>query len=376
MTTDNLHVVFAGGGTGGHLFPGLAVARQLEELAPSVRITMATGGKPLEHSQVAAAGFNYVRLPSHPLTSAAGAWRFVKDNISGCRRARRFLQRTKVSLVVGLGGYASVPMAWAAASARVPLVLLEQNAFPGRVTRWLAPRASLVCAAFDEARPLLKAGGPIRVTGNPIRAGFLSKAAGHARRLSPNRQLVILGGSGGSRTLNEQVPRALYKVPRELIGWRILHQTGPRDWEATKTLYRKLGLEAQVVPFIERIQSILPAADLAICRSGGTTLAELSATGVPALLVPYPNAANNHQRKNADVYAAAGAGRIIDAREVSGRLDNTIAESLASLLSDSAGRQQMANAMLRLARPNAAWHVATMIGQMLGAAVPGQAAVA
>jgi UDP-N-acetylglucosamine--N-acetylmuramyl-(pentapeptide) pyrophosphoryl-undecaprenol N-acetylglucosamine transferase len=365
MTTDNFHIVFAGGGTGGHLFPGLAVAEQLRVLAPSARITMATGGKPLEHAQVAAAGFDHIRLPSHPLTSAAGTWRFVKDNLSGYRRGRQFLWRTKVSLVVGLGGYASVPMAWAAASARIPLVLLEQNTFPGRVTRWFAPRASLVCAAFDEVRPLLKAAGPIRVTGNPIRAGFFSAAAGHARRASPDRQLMILGGSGGSRTLNEQVPRALYKVQRELIGWRIVHQTGPRDWEATSMLYRKLGIAAQVVPFIERIQSLLPGTDLAVCRSGGTTLAELAAAGVPALLLPYPNAANNHQRKNADVYAAAGAGQIIDAREVSGRLDNTIAERLAALLTDSASRQQMADAMRRLARPNAAWHVATMICQLL-----------
>ncbi|HEV3417529.1 MAG TPA: UDP-N-acetylglucosamine--N-acetylmuramyl-(pentapeptide) pyrophosphoryl-undecaprenol N-acetylglucosamine transferase [Pirellulales bacterium] len=376
MTIDNLHVVFAGGGTGGHLFPGLAVAEQLQVLAPSMRITMATGGKPLENAQVAAAGFDHIRLPSHPLTSAAGTWRFVKDNLSGYRRARTFLRHTKVLLVVGLGGYASVPMAWAAASARIPLVLLEQNAFPGRVTRWLAPRASLVCAAFGEVRPLLKAAGPIRVTGNPIRSGFLSAAVGHRRRASSDRQLMILGGSGGSRTLNEQVPRALYRVQRELIGWRIVHQTGPRDWEATSALYGKLRLEAQVVPFIERIQSLLSATDLAVCRSGGTTLAELAAAGVPALLLPYPNAANNHQRKNADVYAAAGAGHVIDAREVSGRLDRAIAEPLAALLMDSKRRQQMANAMHGLARPNAAWHVATMISQMLAAEAPAHAAVA
>jgi UDP-N-acetylglucosamine--N-acetylmuramyl-(pentapeptide) pyrophosphoryl-undecaprenol N-acetylglucosamine transferase len=272
-----------------------------------------------------------------------------------------------VSLVVGLGGYASVPMCWAAASARVPLVLLEQNAIPGRATRWFASRASLVCAAFAEARPYLKAGGPIRVTGNPIRAGFLSAADGKSRRGSADRQLLVLGGSGGSRTLNEQAPRALFKAQCHLSGWRIVHQTGPRDWESTSTLYRKLGLDATVVPFVERMERLLGESDLAISRSGGTTLSELAAAGVPALLLPYPKAADDHQRKNADVFAAAGAAQICDAREIDGRLDNAVAEQLAVLLGDESRRREMARVMQGLARPNAAWHVATMITQMLGA---------
>ena len=160
MNDDSPHVVFAGGGTGGHLFPGLAVAEQLQAIAPTARITVATGGKPFEQAHVAAAGFAHLRLPSHPLASGAAAkWRFVKDNLVGYRRARRFLRATGVSLVVGLGGYASVPMAWAAAAARIPLVLLEQNALPGRVTRWLAPRAALVCLAFEEARPMRRRPG-------------------------------------------------------------------------------------------------------------------------------------------------------------------------------------------------------------------------
>jgi UDP-N-acetylglucosamine--N-acetylmuramyl-(pentapeptide) pyrophosphoryl-undecaprenol N-acetylglucosamine transferase len=402
MRNEPVHIVFAGGGTGGHLFPGLAVAEQLQAIFPTARITIATGNKPFEHVQVAAAGFDHLRLPSHPFArGAAGTWRFVKDNLSGYRRAKRFIRKTDVSLVVGLGGYASVPMAWAAASMRVPLVLLEQNAMPGRVTRWLAPRAALVCTAFDEAAAHLKAVGPIRVTGNPIRAGFdrvgvpaLAGGAGcplgppagrppkggtptgwpeldrsEAPEPTADRQLLILGGSGGSRTLNEQVPRALYKIEGELAGWRIVHQSGPRDWQATTTLYAKLGLDAIVVPFVERIERVLGRSDLAISRSGGTTLAELAAAGVPAILLPWPKAAADHQRKNAEVFAAAGAAQIVDAREITGRLDNAIAEPLVALLRDPACRQLMSEAMQTLARPNAAWHVASMIAKMLEAAV-------
>jgi UDP-N-acetylglucosamine--N-acetylmuramyl-(pentapeptide) pyrophosphoryl-undecaprenol N-acetylglucosamine transferase len=393
MSNESFHIVFAGGGTGGHLFPGFAVAEQLQSILPTARITMATGNKPFEHVQVNAVGFDHLKLPSHPFArGATGTWRFVKDNLSGYRRAKQFIRKTRVSLVVGLGGYASVPMAWAAASLRVPLVLLEQNAVPGRVTRWLAPRATLVCTAFDEAADYLKAAGPVRVTGNPIRAGFgrigsadgwhwpatVRKSANAGVRPLPaaSRQLVILGGSGGSRTLNEQVPRALYKVEAELTGWRVVHQTGPRDWQATTSLYRKLGLEAIVVPFVDRIDRVLARSDLAISRSGGTTLAELAAAGLPAILLPWPKAAADHQRKNADVFAAAGAARIIDAREVTGRLDNTIAQPLAALLRDAGRRQLMSEAMQTLARPNAAWHVAKMIAQTLEASAQSPAAIA
>ncbi len=160
-----------------------------------------------------------------------------------------------------------------------------------------------------------------------------------------------------------------------MTGWRIVHQSGPRDWQATATLYAKLGLDAIVVPFVERIERVLGRSDLAISRSGGTTLAELAAAGVPAILLPWPKAAADHQRKNADVFSAAGAAKIIDAREITGRLDNAIAQPLAALLRDADRRQLMSESMQTLARPNAAWHVATMVAKMLEAATPSPIAV-
>jgi UDP-N-acetylglucosamine--N-acetylmuramyl-(pentapeptide) pyrophosphoryl-undecaprenol N-acetylglucosamine transferase len=356
------HVVFAGGGTGGHLFPGLAVASQLRTLNPAIRITLATGNKPLERDQAANAGLEQLRLPSHPWPRGPrGAWRFMADNLTGYRSARRFLRKSNVAAVVGLGGYASVPMAWAAAAAGVPLVLLEQNAVPGRVTRWLAPRASLLCVAFEEAREQVKCGGPVRLTGNPIRRGFCVSATPERRADSATRQLLVLGGSGGSRTLNEQLPRALYRLGEHMAGWRVIHQTGPRDVEATRHLYQKLGIAADVVAFVNRLAPVLHQTDLVVCRAGGTTLAELSTVGLPALLIPYPHAADDHQRRNADVFAAAGAARIVDQREVKGRLDDALAVELADLLLNPSRLKQMATAMRRCAHPNAAWHVATMI---------------
>jgi UDP-N-acetylglucosamine--N-acetylmuramyl-(pentapeptide) pyrophosphoryl-undecaprenol N-acetylglucosamine transferase len=372
--SDAIHVVLAGGEIGGHLLPGLAIADQLRTISPAMRITLATGHKPMERQQVAAAGFDQLRLHSRPLPDGfrgglRGAWRFLADNMSGYRAARRFVRKEKVALVVGLGGYASLPMAAAAARLGVPLVLVEQNAMPGRVNRWLAPRASLVCIAFEEVRGQLKAHGPVRVTGVPIRVGSAAPLSTRLQNLPAERQLLVLGGgSGGARSLNEQVPKSLYKARSQLAGWRIVHQSGSRDHDATAALYRKLDVEAMVVPLLDPIQPMLHQASLVVCRSGGGTLAELAAASAPAVLLPHPQVSHDHQRKNADVLARAGAARVVDERECPGRIDDALAESLADLLADEPRRQQMAAAMGNFARPDAAWHVATMIHDMAGAA--------
>jgi UDP-N-acetylglucosamine--N-acetylmuramyl-(pentapeptide) pyrophosphoryl-undecaprenol N-acetylglucosamine transferase len=368
MNTDPIHIVFAGGGTAGHLFPGLAVAAQLAVRASPPRITFLGTGKPFEARFVEKAGFDYVALPSAPLAAGVrGVLRFFGENFSGYRAARRFLRRERASVAVGLGGYASVPACRAAASIDIPLVLLEQNAYPGKATRYLARHANSICAAFDEARNHLHEFGPVRVTGNPIRAGFRPRR--HPRKPRPadaswQKRLVVLGGSGGARAINEFVPKALYKLRDELAGWQIVHQTGPRETAATVELYHRLTLNATVVPFVQNLPSVLRHADLAISRAGGTTLAELAATGVPAILLPYPYAADDHQRCNADVVAAAGAARVVDEREIYERLDDALLRVLDDLLADGTTRDAMSAAMFKLARPDATWQVATMVYEL------------
>jgi UDP-N-acetylglucosamine--N-acetylmuramyl-(pentapeptide) pyrophosphoryl-undecaprenol N-acetylglucosamine transferase len=389
MENNIVHIVLSGGGTGGHLFPGLAVADQLSAMIPRVRITFCGSGKPFERQAVANAGFEYFSLPSRPLPQAASeAVSFVVENLAGYLAARRFLREEHVSAVVGLGGYVSVPMARAATRRDVPLVLLEQNAVAGRATRWLARRASLVCTTFAETVAELRGSCPVRVTGNPIRPGFdhnvqvtlstisvgstpglpvspsprlpISRSPG-LRRLLPPRQLLVLGGSGGARSLNENVPRALYKVRRQLADWYIVHQSGQADVESTKTLYRKFDLPATVVPFIDDMPAVLRTSDLAVCRAGGTTLAELSAAGVPSVLLPYPHAADDHQLANARAFSAGGGCVTIDEREISDRLDDRLADMLCFLLANEELRQRMSAAMYQLARPTAARDVAELI---------------
>lgn len=362
------HIVFAGGGTAGHLFPGLAVAEHMRQHAPQLRITFAGTGKPFELRHVAAAGFEYLQLSCYPFPRRAGeALRFLSGNISGYYEAKRFLREQDVDLVVGLGGYASVPAARAAAGLKIPCVLLEQNAVPGRATRWLAPAAALVCSAFDGLRPHLRAKCRVRVTGNPIRRAFNEHLfAGEASETAAaRRKLVVLGGSSGAQTLNEQVPLALYKARAVLGGWQVVHQTGTRDVARTRELYAKLGIRASVVPFIDNMPLALRTSQLAISRSGGTTLAELAASGLPAILLPLPNATHDHQRKNADWFADNGAATTLDERELDGRLDNHLATAIVDLAAAPRVRWRMAQAMTRLARPEATLRVVRSIGSLL-----------
>lgn len=372
------HVVFAGGGTGGHLFPGLAVAERLAAEMPRVRITFAGTGREFERQHVAVAGFDYLPLRCRPWPKRLTATiPFLFDNLSGYRTASRFLHEQRVQVVVGLGGYASVPMARAATARRLPLVLLEQNVVPGRATRWLARSATLVCTAFHQAHPHLPKRCHVRLTGNPIRGAFLSgrangSAASHAPGIRASdetaapRQLLILGGSGGAQSLNENVPQALQRLRSLVAGWRIVHQSGQAQFEATRQAYARLNLPAKVVPFLEDMPAVLRHTGLAICRAGGTTLAELAAAGIPGVLLPYPHAADDHQRKNADCFAAAGACLMIDEREFGPELISYLAETLRPLLADGARRRAMADAMRRLAHPDAAWDVAAMVRQLAG----------
>lgn len=383
MKNSTIHIVFSGGGTGGHLFPGLAVAGRLAAAIPQVRITFCGVGKPFERKYVTRAGFDYFTLPARPLPHGAReAVAFVVENLASYLAAGRFLREEHVAAVIGLGGYASVPMARAAVRRRVPLVLLEQNAVAGKATRWLSRRAALLCTAFHQTEGL-RYGCPVRVTGNPVRQGFFggrrAEGGGRNHRLSPlpsplssllfpppalrppPSQLLVLGGSGGARSLNENVPRALYKIRPQLAGWQIVHQSGESDLDATRTLYAKLDLPAVVVPFLGNMPKVLSATDLAICRAGGTTLAELAAAGVPAVLLPYPHATDDHQAANALHYAAGGGCVTIDERAAAGRLDDHLADMLCFLLANDELRGRMSAAMHELARPSAADDVAELI---------------
>lgn len=353
-------IVFAGGGTAGHLFPALAAAEQVRRLAAEAKIIFVGSGRAIEQRHVAAAGFDYVALPSRPLPRSVGDWvPFVVENLAGYWAARRLLADERAAVVVGLGGYASAPTARAALRFGIPLVLLEQNVLPGKATRWLARRAAAVCLTWAPAKNHLPPGTRVLTTGNPLRAEFFAPA-------DKENVLLVLGGSHGAHALNVDVPKALYRLASHLNGWRIVHQTGEADQAAVARLYRRLGIDAEITPFIADMPRQMRSARMAISRAGGTTLAELAATGTPAVLVPYPHAADDHQRRNAELLVRAGGAVVLDQCPVEQgghfpRFDTALADAIRPLISEPARLETMGRVMRRFARPEAARHVAEMI---------------
>ncbi|MBN2579413.1 MAG: undecaprenyldiphospho-muramoylpentapeptide beta-N-acetylglucosaminyltransferase [Pirellulales bacterium] len=358
--SPSYHIVFAGGGTGGHLFPGLAVAEQLEKGLDNLRVTFTGTGKALERREVAAAGWNYLAMPCRPAPQRVlQCAPFFFRNLQGYITAGRFLRKENVTAVVGLGGYASVPTALAAVHRKIPLVLLEQNVTPGRATRWLAEKADRICTSFAATEQYLPPGCRIRLTGNPLRAGFENTLGKDTR--NPRPVLLVLGGSGGARTLNEQVPPALAELRGHLAGWRIVHQTGRTDDGSTRARYARFGLPAATVPFLDDLPQVLAETELAISRAGGTALAEFAAAGVAAVLIPYPHARDQHQLRNAEFFAKAGAALLLPEQSPTTNFAGALAESIQPLLDDALIRNRMVQAMLRLARPEAAAMVAEQI---------------
>lgn len=362
LRPDAIHIVLTGGGTGGHLYPGIAVAAEIRKRLPEARITFVGRGSAYERAEISKAGCGFVNIAARPFPQKAwDAVRFVARHVSCVREAARLLKRDSVSAVIGLGGYPSLPVARAAALQGRPLVLLEQNAVPGRANRWLAPSAALICTAFEPQRPW-NTECPVQVVGSPVRREFhLSDIA----TASGKRRLVVLGGSQGAQSLNDQVPKALYKLGPAARKLEIVHQTGQRDCETTRELYRKLALKADVRPFIDDLPNVLAGASLVVCRAGGTTLGELTASGVPAVLVPYPYASRDHQTRNAEALEAAGAARVIDTRHLKGRLDNRLVEVLGGVLANRKTLETMTAAMRKLSRPHAASEVAGAVCELV-----------
>ena len=356
------HVVFAGGERNGNLFPGVAVADALRRLHPQIRITFAGRGTLGEHREVHAAGFAYHGLPCPSgLVSWNGLWKHWRSHWQAVQQARQFLQQTRASVVVGLGGLSSLPIARAATGAGVALALLEQNAIPGKATQKLSSAAALVCLSFAASRHRLAAARRVRITGGAVQSERLKAAADQPR----GSRILITGGTQGAEYLNHAVPRALYKVGRLVQDWQIVHQAGPDHVVATRELYRKFSLPAHVVPFLDDLPSWFSRSDLVVSRAGGATLSELAMTGVPAVLVPESIHAEDCERVNARCYTQAGAAITVDPHDHGSRLDDELGMRLVPLLDDRSLRKAMGRSMAHLAFPQAAADAASAISELI-----------
>jgi UDP-N-acetylglucosamine--N-acetylmuramyl-(pentapeptide) pyrophosphoryl-undecaprenol N-acetylglucosamine transferase len=345
-------ILIAGGGTGGHVFPALAVARELT--AAGARVEFVGTSRGFEARLVPGAGYRLHTLPVRGLVgkSPRELVRGLALLPVGFARALRLLGRIRPDAALGVGGYASFPALVAAWLRRVPFALHEQNAVPGLANRLLARLARVVAVSFQSsAGPL---GGKVVVTGNPVREGFF--AAPPVAPHDPAR-LLVFGGSQGSRVLNRAMADALPHLAGSRL--RIVHQTGERDLDWVREAYARSPFpEARVLPFLDDMAEALAAADLALARAGATTAAELAAAGRGAVLVPFARAAGGHQETNARALAGIGAAEIILEGEIRGDL---LAARLRALLASPGRLVEMGARARSLARPAAARDLARIV---------------
>lgn len=346
-------VLIMAGGTGGHIFPGLAVAEELRRRGVPVLWMGAAGG--LETQLVPRAGIAIETLDIAGVRGK-GMATLIKAPLRIARAvlaARRSLRRLRPRSVLSMGGYAAGPGGIAAWLNGTPLLVHEQNRIPGATNRALARVARRVLAGFADAfAPAQKA----LWVGNPVRANIAAIEA-PAQRLAGREgplRLLVLGGSLGAQALNTRVPGAIALLAAEQRP-QIRHQCGARHADATRAAYAAVGVNASVEPFIDDMAQAYAWADLVLCRAGALTLAEIAAAGCGAVLVPYPHAVDDHQTRNADAFVAAGAAlRIAEAEATPARLH----EELARLCADRAQLTAMAQAARGLAKPDAAQRIA------------------
>jgi UDP-N-acetylglucosamine--N-acetylmuramyl-(pentapeptide) pyrophosphoryl-undecaprenol N-acetylglucosamine transferase len=346
-----MRLLIAGGGTGGHLFPGIAVAEEVVRRGGQVLFVGTSRG--LEARAVPAAGYDLELLEVSGLkrmslgATVRGLWRLPKAFL----QSLSILSRFRPDVVLGVGGYASGPMVLAAALFGYPSAIQEQNSVPGITNKILSRLVRVVMVAFAEAGKSFPA-KKVESTGNPVRAKLVAALTSGSESEQTARILVV-GGSQGARAVNDLVMAAVGILNKEGRLPGIVHQTGPNDLDRCNQHYRTLGVTDRVETraFIDDMANAYQQASLVVGRAGALTLAELAMAARPAVLIPLPTAADDHQNKNAAHFAQAGAAVVLDQKTATG---TQLAELLGTLAADPARRQTMAEAMRTLARPQAA----------------------
>jgi UDP-N-acetylglucosamine--N-acetylmuramyl-(pentapeptide) pyrophosphoryl-undecaprenol N-acetylglucosamine transferase len=355
-------VLIAAGGTGGHIYPGLAVAQEVMRRNAASVVRFVGTARGLENKLVPQAGFELSLIESSGLKNVGLAARlkglFVLPK--SFLAARRLLKEFHPDIVVGAGGYVSGPVLLMASLLKIPTLVMESNALPGFTNRQLARFVDKAAVTFEASLPYFRGKGV--VTGNPVRRVFfeVKPKARDANTFS----VLLFGGSQGARAINFAMVDALPHLSEHKTRLRITHQTGPHDFDKVKTGYAEAGWQADARQYLDNIVEQFAAADLIICRAGATTTAELVAAGKAALMIPFPQAADDHQRKNAEALQDANAARMILQKDLTG-------ESLANELKSLINAPELVTAMeqnaRQLAKGDAAATTANLIERLVGA---------
>lgn len=353
-----MRAILAGGGTGGHVIPALAIARELRSNFDAEIIFIGTS-RGMETRLVPRAGYELklVEVGALNRVSAATQVRTLLNLPRAIWRAGRYISEFRANVVIGVGGYASGPGMIAAAALGVPTVAFEPNVVPGFANRRLAPVLAAACVQFEETCCNFR---NCYVTGIPVRQEFFHVPP---RPRGSQPTLLVFGGSQGARRINEVLLdslKALYQAIPNLI---ILHQTGERDYENAQAAYLQAGVRAEVSPFIDNMPEAFARADLLLCRSGASTVAEVMAAGKPAIFIPFPQAADDHQMRNAQALARMSAAVVIRQDDLA---PATLVASIAELLRDPARLQAMGLAAREHAHPHAAHDIARIAARVSG----------
>lgn len=356
-------VIVTTGGTGGHIFPALAVAEELRARHPQARVLFVGGVRGPEARLAAEAGLEFAALPVRPVLGrglralAAGWWL-----LPGLGKALVLHGRFKPQVVVGLGGYAAFASVLAAVLRRTPTAIHEQNSVPGLTNRLLGRLVDRVMVSFPDRAGSFPA-TKVTWTGNPVRKSIVALARSERQEGGDRgKRLLVLGGSQGAVAVNDAVLEALPRLRQ--AGVEIRHQTGAHDYERVTTRYATMeGLKATVEPFIQDMAEAYAWAGLALCRAGATTVAELAVAGVPSVLIPFPHATHQHQSVNARFLEQAGAARCIEQSELPGR---DLAMELIWLLENTVELERMAAAARAIGKPMAAAAVVDCLEELAG----------
>jgi len=360
-----VRVVIAGGGTGGHLYPGIAVAREWLSRQPETAISFAGTSNGIEARVIPREGF-----PLDLVRSAGVKGKSVLSRVRGAALvpvglldAWRIVTARRPDLVIGVGGYSSGPVVLVASLRGVPTMLMEQNAVPGLTNRILARYVRAAAVSFESTREFF--GSKAFVSGNPVRPEFIDTAGSkESSRDAAITRVLVFGGSQGAHAINVAMVEAAQRLAADPhLG--LTHQTGERDVEMVRTAYRTAGLAADVEPFLHDMGRQLGQADVVVCRAGATTLAEITAAGKAAILIPLPTATDDHQRKNAEALVAGGAADLLLQRDLTGAM---LADRILALAADESRRRRMSEAARKLARPDAARVIVARAMELVGRA--------
>jgi UDP-N-acetylglucosamine--N-acetylmuramyl-(pentapeptide) pyrophosphoryl-undecaprenol N-acetylglucosamine transferase len=361
-----LHYFFAGGGTGGHIYPGIAVAEQIKKDRPDAKITFFCSGRQIDSRIMTRTNYEHIALPARGFSTRPDKFvAFCASFWESYTRAHRKIAEKRPAVLLGIGGFVSGPVVLAAHRLKVPVCLLNLDIVPGRANKVLARYAKEIFVQFEETKNRFDPGKTVTVVGCPLRAEFSNPNPERARRVlgldEKNKTLLITGGSSGAASINKAACSVLDRLVKFAEEWQIVHLAGP-DARSVKQEYEKTKLNYKVLYYFDDMPDLMAAADLVVGRAGAVSVAEYVAAGVPSICLPYPYHKDRHQYLNAEKLVQAGCAVIVEDLADRNKTAERLASELVELMGNETGRSEMSQACRKISKLDAAAEIARRMG--------------